>query len=95
MPRAIAVSGWTLGFKQFSLHHANRALPGLRFIGFPTPRLSRHASFPLAFRLWVITPHEVGRVAQEHHAQLLPCCTGIKPHRNSRRTRVQPLTGRA
>jgi len=69
---------WTLGFNQFRLHHANRASTGVQLGGFVVPCLSEHAAFPLGFRLErVVTPAEVGSVAQEYHAQLLPCYTGI------------------
>jgi hypothetical protein len=41
----------TLGFRQFSFHHAIRALPVPRLDGFTALRLSRHANFLSGFRL--------------------------------------------
>ena len=48
-----ASTKWTLGFKQFSLHHATRALAGLQLSGFAISCLSGTCCFPLrhfAFR---------------------------------------------
>ena len=67
----------TLGFKQCSFHHANRALAGLRLSGFAVSSLSEHAVFPSGFRF------QVGSVAQGYHAQPFPCCTGINLRRDA------------
>jgi hypothetical protein len=81
---------WALGFKQCSLHHADRASTGPRPSGFrrvlPLPNMLLSS---LPFGCEVVTPHEVGSLAQGYHAQPLPCYTGIKlrrdaAHQNSR-----------
>src|SRR5262249_25811102 len=75
---------WTLGFRQFSFHHAVRASTGVQLDGFTAPGLSRHATFPSSFRL------QVGPVAPRFHTQPHPCCTGII-QAATRRTRVGKL----
>jgi hypothetical protein len=67
----------TLGFKQCSLHLGIRALLDMQISGFSALKLSEHAIFPSSFRL------QVGPVAQECYAQLLPCYTGIKLRRDT------------
>src|SRR6266849_1010468 len=81
--RAVNFTGWTLGFKQFSLHRGNRASTGVGPSGFVPPCLPSHAAFPLGFRRGGCDPSEVGLVAQESHAPLLPCYTGIKRRRDT------------
>jgi hypothetical protein len=54
--RAESFTGWTLGFKQFSLHHGNRASTGVELNGFVPPCLPSHAAFPHRFRMEVVTP---------------------------------------
>src|SRR6266852_4464360 len=66
--RAVSFTGWTLGFKQFSLHRGNRASTGVGPSGFVPPCLPSHAAFPLGFRRGGCDPSEVGLVAQQSHA---------------------------
>ena len=81
--RAVSFTGWTLGLKPFSLHPGDRASIGVALNGLVSPGLPSHAAFPLGFRRGGCNPSEVGLVAQESHAHLLPCCTGIKQRREA------------
>ena len=65
------IAVWSLGFMQFSLHHAVRVSTGRPlgwFSGFPP---SRTYLFPSSFRL------QVGSMTQRYHAQPLPSNSGI------------------
>jgi hypothetical protein len=66
-----------LRFWQFGLDHAVRASAGGRLDGFVAPGFSRYAVVPFGFRF------QVSLVAQEYHAQLLPCYTGINSSRDA------------
>src|SRR5438876_1087578 len=81
--RAVSFTGWTLGLKQFSFHHGNRASTGVEPSGFVPPCLPSHATFPVGFRRGGCDPSKVGLVAQESHALLLPCYTGINRRRDA------------
>jgi hypothetical protein len=78
--RAVSFTGWTLRFKQSSLHPGDRASTGVGPSGFIPPCLPNHATFPSSFRL------QVGLVAQESHAHLLPRDAGIKRRRDAAHT---------
>jgi hypothetical protein len=83
------IANRALRFNQSRLHHTIRASADPRLTRFVVPCLPDQATFPSGFRL------QVGSAAQEYHAQLLPCCTGIKLRRDTAHSCCGPLDRRA